>query len=77
MVVNITGGGNAREKQPCVREPGIGNSTQTRVVQKTMISYLAAGRISFASHNLEAMFGKQISGMFGKIRRKIFCTHLL
>ncbi|HBT69874.1 MAG TPA: hypothetical protein DEB63_18615 [Agrobacterium sp.] len=48
MVANIAAGGNAREKQPCVRGAGIGNFTQTTEVQKVMISYRARSRISFA-----------------------------
>ena len=76
MVVNITGGDNACEQQPCVKQKGIRNFTQATSIRKVMISYMSASRISFALRNLKAVLGKEITGMFGKIWQKVFFTHL-
>ncbi len=67
MVVNITGGDNACEQQPCVKQKGTRNFTQATAIQKVMISYISASRISFALRNLKAVLRKEITGMFGKI----------
>jgi hypothetical protein len=48
MVLNIAGGGNAREKQPCFPGAQIGNFAQRISIPKAMISYTARSRISFA-----------------------------